>query len=355
MLYAGFPYENLGIGSASKFCRVVVATKTLAPTQKIMMIDISGAKSAVLEHSCFLVCILTSQASLVEKHELIFDALQIAHLFDLFYSAEIGLIVHRERAVVSAAADSYSVNTEMNFSECSDELNPPLGRTLFADFSSNYVDKLLLRPPLCSEWTMPLMSADGIVGCSLVNSDGDEILKLPAHFGPGVGHFGYHDLIGCVATMQSVIEQAMEMVKIMNETGAGAEEPTEKARPSHTGTSRWEGQLRALRVVNLGIHGLNSYRALLLPTTNGPLSVANKRAGLCLIVYYWFTTGASQCSEGSYTALTSCTQVSGAESLLINHAVDESACPSHEATNRGNRSVLGKVQEWSGRPAGSSS
>ncbi len=349
MLHAGFPHETLGIVSASKFSRVVVALKTLAPNQQITMIEISGAKAVVLEHSCFLVCILTSQTSPVEKHELIFDALQIAHLFDLFYSDEIGLIVHREKAVVSAAADSYSVNTEINFSEHSAELNLPLGTKFFADFASNYVDKLLLREPLCSEWILPLLSADGVVGCSLVSGDGDEVMKLPAHFGPDIAHFGYQDFLMCCTTIQSVIEQAMELLKIMNETGADSKETTATARPCLKGTSRLEGRLRTLRVMNLGTHGHNSYRALLLPTSNGPMSLANKCTGLCLIVYYWYNTAAFPKTEDPYTALASYTQLSGDESLPMHDAVDHSACSSREAINRGDGSVIGN-----GPPTGSS-
>jgi hypothetical protein len=347
LLYAGIPCENLGIASASKFCRVVVALKTLAPNQKIMMMEISGAKVAVLEHSCFLACILTHQCSPVEKHELILDALQIAHLFDIFYSEEIELIVHRERAVASAAAESYSVNTELNFLEQSDELNHPLlERKLFADFASNFVDKLLLREPLCSEWILPLLSADDVFGCSLVNNDGDEIFKLPARIGPDFGHFECDDLLMRSATIQLVVEKAMEVMKIMTDIEAESNESKAKVSPCHT---ELDGQLHTLRVANLGSRGPNSYHALLLPTSNGPMSMS-----LCLIVYYWFSTAESQFAEGSYTAVAS--HVAGTESLPMTHDVDDYSRPpglSHEATTRGNRAVLGRLQEWNGAPAGS--
>jgi hypothetical protein len=342
MLYAGCPHEHFGIVSASKFCRVIVALKTLAPSQQIMMIEISGAKAAVLEHPCFLTCIITSQSSIVEKHELIFDAWQIAHLFELFYSEEIGLIVHRERAVVSAAADSYSVNTEMNFSE---ESTLPSGGKLFADFASNFVDKLLLREPLCSEWILPLTSADDIVGCSLVSSDGVEILKLPAQICPDVVHFGYRDLLRCCATIQSVIDQAMEMMKLMNDKEAELKESTAMASLD---TSRLEGQRQTPRVVNLGTHGPNSYQALLLPISNGPMNVS-----LCLIVYYWFSTAACLCTGGPLSTLTS---NASHDSDVMSQAVDDSSrpfdpCSSHPASSRGNGSDIVRFQKWN-TPAG---
>ncbi len=352
MLYAGLPYETLGIVSASKLCRVVVALKTLAPTQQIMMIDIAGAKAAVLEHSCFLVCILTSQSSLVEKHELIFDALQIAHLFELFYREEIELIVHRERAVLSAAADSYSVNTEINFLERSDESNLPFARNFFVDFSSKFVDKLLLREPLCSEWILPLISADDIVGCSLINSDGDEILKLPALCGPHVVLFRHSDLHSCCATIQLVVEQAIEMmVKLMKETETESKGSTAVASLD---SSRLEGQLRIQKTVNLGGHGPNSYNALMLPISNGPMGKS-----LCLVVYYWYSTAKSKIdsliAQVPHSPLTSCTsQVTRVQSLPRNQASDDRSlpynpCSSHVARNSGCGSDF---QKWNGPPAG---
>ena len=96
ILHGGGRLEVLGILSAQKFCKFVVALKSLAQNQKIMAVDLTECRAVVYDNSRFLSCIIVPKCSYVEKHDMIFEALQIGHHLDLFYNVELEQVAAQE-------------------------------------------------------------------------------------------------------------------------------------------------------------------------------------------------------------------------------------------------------------------
>ena len=85
----GCPVEKIGNFNSLKFCKLAVALKSLAPTEQFITVEMGDTKAIVLEHLHFLTCVIVPKIDCFEKFVLVFDALQITHFLEMFYSKEL--------------------------------------------------------------------------------------------------------------------------------------------------------------------------------------------------------------------------------------------------------------------------
>ena len=266
-MHGGDRLEVLGILSAQKFCKFVVALKSLAQNQKIMAVDLTECRAVVYDNSRFLSCIIVPKCSYVEKHDMIFEALQIGHHLDLFYNVELEQVAAQEMAAAAEAAEFYSAATEL---KSSDALNLSCNMTdgkQFSDFASNYVDKLLDRQPLCSEWMLPLTTAaPGILISSLIDQDGHIIFELPAR---DISCNDFFYLLACRRIRSLVVSHATDLMKAPDSTDI-----------RHTKSICGETRSR-YRVVTIAQKSSTCYQVCLFSIPHGPMG-----SKICLAVLF---------------------------------------------------------------------
>lgn len=266
ILLCGCSLDHFGISNADKFCKFIVALKTLASNQTVIEVEMEGNKTLVFGCSRFMTCIITTRISASQRHDVVFEALQIAHLFDLLYSAEIDVLMDQELSSAAAAAEMYSASTEIKVSANCDGRGKFYGSSIFADFALHYVEKLLSHPHLCSEWALPLASADGIIKCKLVDNEGSTLFDLPAKISE-TQHLS--DALTLHNSKAIVVSHALDLMKTARELSFSAH------------------QKGCCQVLSLG----SAISSCLWPILFGPLG-----RSLCLVIYF------SSCTHQSHAA-----------------------------------------------------
>jgi hypothetical protein len=226
-----------------------------------------------------LTCVIVPKIDCFEKFVLVFDALQITHFLEMFYSKELNAIAEREESTVETSANLYSIDTELQFTDNTSLRIGSVFSEEFAEFGLHYVDQLLKRPPLCWEWLMPLVSSDGIILCTLINREGAVILEIPSSRLDSSEQDASYHLFACPNTRALMQEKAVKLVRSIKiednldekakESGAGIDHDKYLHQDSccqHVFT-----QERVGRRINV----------ILMPILSGPMNVA-----LCLIIYF---------------------------------------------------------------------
>ena len=286
--------DALGIQSSRKFCKFVVALKTLAPDQKIMSVELNESRAIILDNLRFLTCIVCLKVSSIEKYELIFELYQIAHLLDLYYSIEIDRISYQEMETALETARTYSASTEINFAgDCTGDF---FEAKEFSDFASNYAERLLGNQPLCSEWANPLLTAPGILNCSLLNYEG-WIFELPGRQDISEQ---FSRLLCCAHTKSLVFLHARELMGNASDSNDGpfisqeASNVENSVLGSQSHCMIYSDAREGYRVVNLASISMYCYHVCLFIVPNGPMG-----RKLCLVVYCSNNTE-NICPEGKF-------------------------------------------------------
>jgi hypothetical protein len=287
LFHCGCSLHKLGISSADKFCKFVTALKTLASRQHIIDFDVGSNKAIVYENHRCMTCIIIPKISCNQRHDLIFEALQISHLLDIFYSSEIDHLRDEEASAAVAAADNYSAVTETKCMDHDHKFGDNFsGSKAFADFASHYANQFLSRPPLCSEWASPLINTSGVLLCSLIDHEGRKVFDIP----PNDSRDEYSSYLLAHQKMKEIV---IHTIEFLNDT------------KSADGNLINSAECGSYKVLSMG----STFSCCLMRITSGPLG-----RSLCLAIYY---TIADQPSQATSTLVNADMVPSGSRCLLF--------------------------------------